>query len=307
MKKCLILGINGFTGKHFQKFLKKKKLLDKYTFVGVDRQIDWEIEQIIYREEDLTSQKNIDRLIVNEKPNYIFNFIGAFQSSDFNELFQLNANFARILCDCLIKNNIPVEKVLLVGSAAEYGIPTSLPVDESANLNPVNNYGLAKVLQSDFFRFYFKNHKLPLVMARTFNIIGEGISKSLSIGSFIHQIKTLRDFDTIKVGNLSSKRDYLDISDVADAYWKLALLGEPGEIFNVCSGHSFKMDDILNTLIKASGKKIIVKIDDSFIKKNDIDDIYGDFSKLQRATGWIPHSDIFKSLERCIAGKDGTN
>jgi len=74
------------------------------------------------------------------------------------------------------------------------------------------------------------NYRIPLNIARTFNIIGKYISPSLSIGSFVKQIKEARAHDSIHVGNLNAKRDYLDIVDVGAAYWKILLKGQNGKI-----------------------------------------------------------------------------
>jgi len=99
------------------------------------------------------------------------------------------------------------------------------------------------------------NYRIPLNIARTFNIIGKYISPSLSIGSFVKQIKEARAHDSIHVGNLNAKRDYLDIVDVGAALIGRFFSKDRTEKYNVCSGRSILMRDVVEQLITLSGKK----------------------------------------------------
>ena len=148
-------------------------------------------------------------------------------------------------------------------------------------------------------QYYFRAYKLAINIARTFNIIGPGISKSLAIGSFFNQVQNLQEGDSLTVGNIKTKRDYLDIMDVIDAYWKILTSGQLGEIYNVCSGKSISMEDILNLMIQYAQKEIGIAIDESLIRKNDVMDNYGDNSKLINQLGWsnqISLEDSIKTL-----------
>ncbi len=291
----MLLGINGFTGQHFQQYIYENSLSNSFEFVGVDK-IVCSTGNIKYYEIDLLNQSDLTALIAREAPDYIINLVGTFQSTDFDTLLSINAGLTQKLLETVVKTKIPVKKILLVGSAAEYGIPRQLPIKEDAVLQPVNWYGLTKVVQAEYAKYYFQNHRIPIVLARTFNIIGNGISPALSIGGFIERIKQAKDGDAIEVGNVNTKRDFLDIKDVVDAYWKLLIAGKSGEVYNVCRGESVYINEILGHLIKQSEKTLDVKINKAFVKTNDVPDIYGDNSKMKRDTNWIPKIKILDSL-----------
>nr|MDO8112820.1 NAD-dependent epimerase/dehydratase family protein [Candidatus Sigynarchaeota archaeon] len=303
MDKVLILGINGFTGKHFQQYLAKNGLLGKLDFVGVDRAIGTadRMEKIEYLEADVVSPGTIERLLKNERPAYIINLAGLFGAADFTALFQVNAEVSRRILATIVDDKVAVKRVLLIGSAAEYGIPGTMPVKESHPLNPISPYGLTKMIQAMYANYYFRNFGTDVVVARTFNILGKGLSPKLSVGSFAEQVKNLHPGGTLKVGNLNTKRDFLDIEDTIDAYWKLLHSGKPGQVYNVCSGKSVYIKEILEFLISTSGKNASVQVDGNLVRKNDILDFVGDNSKLRADAKWNARVDIHESLKAMIA------
>ncbi len=299
MDKVLVLGINGFTGQHFDNYIFNNSLSKNFEFVGVDKVIDNEFS-IRCVKADLLRADSITDLIEKEKPDYLVNFVGSFLSKDFEILLAINAGITQKLLQAILTVKHDVKKVLLIGSAAEYGVPSTLPIKENMSLRPVNWYGLTKVIQTNYAQYYFQNHNIPVILGRTFNIIGKGISPALSIGGFIERITKAKDNDIIEVGNTDTKRDFLDIRDVVDAYWQLLLKGKPGEIYNVCRGSSNYIKDLLAYMIKISKKSLKIKINNAYFKTKDIPDIYGDNSKLIRDTNWTQKNDIFKSLDACF-------
>ncbi len=299
MKKIMLLGINGFSGQHFQQYVRENSLLNIFEFIGVDKVIHPK-GSFKCNEIDLLNPSSLSSLITKESPDYIVNLVGTFQNTDFDTFLAINAGITQKLLDLIAKNNIPIKKILLVGSAAEYGIPLKLPIQEDAQLRPVNWYGLCKMVQTEYANYYFQNYKIPIIIARTFNIIGKGISPALSIGGFIERIMKAKNKDTIEVGNIDTKRDFLDIKDVVDAYWKLLIEGKSGEAYNVCRGESTYIKDILTHLIKQSHKSLEVKLNKALMKTTDVPDIYGDNSKLRKDTKWEPKVGVFDSLTNSL-------
>ena len=120
----------------------------------------------------------------------------------------------------------------------------------------MNLYGITKLFQTQYAEYYFRNFGLPIVVARTFNTFGKGLSKYLSIGSFMAQIDAMSDGGIIRVGNINSSRDFLRIENVVGRYWELLLKGKAGEIYNICSGAPRTIRSILEDLIRESGKSL---------------------------------------------------
>lgn len=297
MDKILILGISGFTGTHFQNYIKKRKLFNKYSFIGADKKNNCSAP-ISFRKIDLLDYEKLKKLIAGERPSFIINLAGTYNQDDLDLIIQINANISRYIFEIIIKEDVSVKKVLLIGSAAEYGHVSHFPISESNRSMPVNHYGLSKSVQTLYANYYFNNFHVNVNVARTFNIIGKNVSPTLSIGAFVNQIKTAKNGDSIYVGNINTKRDFLDIEDVIDAYWRILLHGRVGEIYNVCSGTSHYIKDILDFLIKESGKSLKIIVKDKYVKKHDINDSYGSNSKLIAATHWKQRIDIIHSIKR---------
>ncbi len=282
MNRVLILGINGFIGTHFAEYVASNHLYKRYEFIGIDKNIDQKSTDGIfqYRQLDLLSPDSMNKLLQEVRPDYLMNFAGIFGSTKYENLIEINVGITRSIFEGIHANTLSIKNMLLIGSAAEYGNVTALPVRETTGLNPINDYGLSKVFQYYTAKYFNYIYTIPYSLARIFNVFGKGLSADLSIGFFLKQIESAQDGDSIIAGNIDTKRDFLDISTVAAHLWKILLSGKPNEVYNVCSGHSVTIRSILEKMINESGKTLSISIDQSRIKKFDIMDMYGDNSKL---------------------------
>lgn len=297
MDKLLILGINGFTGKHIQSYIANQALHQKYRIIGVDKHLE-NISGFEIMEADLTVKKDLKSIVLSSRPDYILNLIGVYKRGlSFRELLEINALIGRNLFDIILRNNLKVKKTVVVGTAAECGAKQSMPIKEAFQEIPLNEYGLTKGIQTSISLYYQQNFGLNICVARPFNIIGKDIPADLAIGSFVKQIRKAKDGDEIYVGNLDTKRDYLYIDDVISAYFCILKRGQSGEIYNICSGESYGMKEILAYLIQLSKKKVQIVRKPKFVKKDDIDDIFGDNRKLAKDTHWEKKYDIWRALE----------
>ncbi len=298
MDKVCILGIDGFTGSHFLDYIQTHRLAEQYDFFGFSRtptHVHIPISAL-----SATDRGALSATLKKLQPQYIVNLIGSPQPATLEAAVALNATISQWICEITLEEHLPLKKLLAIGSAAEYGVPESLPITELHPLQPVSMYGLAKAWQTQVLSYFHRKHSLPINVARTFNIIGSGMPNYLSIGSFAEQIRTLGDVGKLLVGNIESKRDFLNINDVIDAYWKILIDAPSGEIYNVCNGSSLSMREILQTMIKASHKNITIHLDQQRVKRHDVPDIYGDNQKLQQATNWKPSGTLTAELTEIV-------
>ena len=129
-EKVLILGVSGFTGRHFVEYISKNNLTEEYDFFGADSCVS-ENPKIQLKVLDLTEFDNIRSLLIELKPEYIINLIGTFTSSNFTQLIKINVGITENILSICALENIPVKRFLLLGSAAEYGLSKTLPIDEN--------------------------------------------------------------------------------------------------------------------------------------------------------------------------------
>ncbi|MCX6132030.1 MAG: GDP-mannose 4,6-dehydratase, partial [Proteobacteria bacterium] len=237
---------------------------------------------------DVSSQSNVENIIREYRPRYVLNLIGLISGNSVSDHIDINALVSKFILEACLIYPGELERVLLIGSAAEYGVPKNLPVSEGDPLKPLSPYGLAKVIQSEIAQFFWRSHGLPVCIARPFNLVGRDLPASLAIGSFVQQIHSVPSGGAVKVGNLSVRRDFLDIGEAMRAYWMILTNGNSGQAYNVCSGNSILLGDVLHELIRLSGKSLKIDGQVERYRSNDVVDIYGSYEKINRDLGWTP-------------------
>jgi GDP-4-dehydro-6-deoxy-D-mannose reductase len=186
--------------------------------------------------------------------------------------------------------------VVVVGSAAEYGSQTRLPIAEDAPLNPVTPYGEAKAAQRRLVGD-------RATYACVFNLVGPGLPDRLAPGAFARQIAAIEGGTTpavVRTGNLSSTRDYVDVRDAARA---IRLLAEAGAVahgtdargpVNVCTGLPVATRDLLELLITHATVAIDVE-EAGKPSPSDPPEHYGDPTRFVTLTGWQPEIPLGRS------------
>ncbi|MDD4894968.1 MAG: GDP-mannose 4,6-dehydratase [Candidatus Omnitrophica bacterium] len=279
--KILVTGALGFSAHHLVELIRGEPGYELYL---TDR-VSGGPNRILRC--DLTQKKSVEALIAKIRPERIYHLAGSY-TNDYDVDYPANVLSAKNILDALLKNKVSA-RVLLIGSSAEYGFirPEDNPVNENHALNPAQVYGLTKVYQTHLMNFYCKVHQMEIVMARTFNLFGDGnrISALMFVGKVCQQIKKVKagKLSRITVGNLEAKRDYIDIREAVKYYQKIMERGVAGQVYNVGSGTSIKMRDLLAQLLREAGLGIDLVDENrpSIADKTDIPEIYADLEKLQ--------------------------
>jgi GDP-4-dehydro-6-deoxy-D-mannose reductase len=196
-------------------------------------------------------------------------------------------------------------RVLFVGSADEYGRvkKKELPIKENNPLRPANPYSVSKVSASMLAFHYGLNGHLQVVRVRPFNHTGPRQSPRFVCSDFARQIVEAEKGERppeIYVGNLRPKRDFSDVRDVVRAYRDVLRAGTSGEVYNICSGKAVAVREILETLLKISGRSMRVMKKPGRTRRSDVPEIRGDYGKIRRAVGWKPKIPLEKTLEDMI-------
>lgn len=284
-KTVVIAGIGGFIGRHLVSLFRATS--PGAFIVGLGRGENSDANEMF--SVDLLNKRLVQDIVGQIQPDYIFHLAGIVYSKEWGELYCGNVQTTINILQAVQELGVAA-KIIIPGSAAEYGaVPAAdLPLFETQALNPVTPYGVSKVWQTAAARYY-ATKGLNVVVGRIFNVIGRGIPETLSIGAFVSQLGRIRKGEIapiITVGNLKSKRDFVDIRDVCYALIALAMHGVSGEVYNVCSGDSISMEYILGELIGRIGLDVQVTIDPSRIKNADVEEIYGSNQKIRKLTGW---------------------
>jgi GDP-4-dehydro-6-deoxy-D-mannose reductase len=297
-KKILITGINGFVGRNFlQVLLEKSPNAEVY---GIDRSFNTS-EHFTPVECDLTQREKVKCVLSEISPDYIFHFAGTAYAKDWDTLFSANVKSTLNLLESARELTFN-PRIIIIGSAAEYGIVEKIPVAETAPPNPASPYGASMSCRTNI-ALAFGNMGCDIVVGRVFNTTGAGVTHMTPVGSFAKQVAEIEkglDELTVRTGNLNPERDFIDIEDVARAFYFLALKGKRSSIYNICSGKPNSIATILNTYMELSHRKFRVISDPTLVKENDISIMYGDNEKIQDETGWKPEIGLRESLKRTL-------
>jgi nucleoside-diphosphate-sugar epimerase len=275
-RHVLITGAGGFVARHLMAQIQRDPAC-QITGVSLKPEAQYEVC-------DLGNRPGVTRLLANFRPVRIYHCAGTF-SNNWDIDLAANVSTSRNIFEAIIELKLSC-RVLLMGSAAEYGWPPAGPVPETAPLKPVSIYGLTKSWQTQLMHYYHRKHGLDIVMARTFNLFGEGCSPALFPGRVLEQVQKIQagHATRIKVGSLDSKRDYLSIEQAVGAYVKIMARGQSGEIYNVGSGVPVKLSDFLAAYLKQFGLTmdvVDVAAPTGGEQKSEVTEIYADISKLQ--------------------------
>ncbi len=253
---------------------------------------------------DILNKSKVSKLIQKLQPNYIFH-LAAFASvgqSFSHERLTYNINFNGTLnileASVELKN---LQKFIFISSSDCYGkfIPKAKILTEDDRLNPISPYGISKVAAEHLCKLYHSRYNFPVVIARAFNHSGAGQNENYVIPSFCKQIAMIevgQQKPLMKVGDLSVKRDLSDVRDIVRGYRQMAEKGKEGAVYQLCSGKAISIQAVLNKLLKLSHKKITIKIDKKFFRKNDIPIICGDYSKAKKEIRYKPKYKIDNTL-----------
>lgn len=273
--KILITGANGFTGKQMVSFLSNGGneliLTDK---ANVPKPYCC----------DLTNYTSTRSLLKKTSPAQLYHFSGTF-TNDYEQDYKANVLTTKNILDSILELKLKT-RVLLIGSSGEYGIvkEEDNPVSENHPLNPVSVYGLTKVYQTMLMNLYCQLHNMDIVMARTFNLSGKGISSRLFIGNLYHQIELYKagKIKKLEVGNTSHRRDFIDIKQAIVFYKLIMENGKKGEIYNVGSGKSETISTVMKKIIKKESISSLAVKHKRIEGTNriDIPDLRADISKL---------------------------
>jgi len=270
----LVTGANGFTGRRLFRILREE---GGGAIVGTGRGPGPDIEAC-----DLADPKEVEALLEKVRPTRIFHCVGSFTNS-WETDFQTNVATSRNLLESIRQLGLG-SRILLIGSAAEYGHVAPGPVAENTPLHPVSTYGLTKVMQTSLMEFFARQHGVDVVMARTFNLFGEGCSPLLFPGRVLRQAERVREgLDAkIQVRSLDSSRDYLPVQDAVQAYLRIMCHGCRGEIYNVGSGRPTPIKELIQNLISPFGLSMadVEVMGQEDPCKGDVPVIYADIEKL---------------------------
>lgn len=292
--RILITGAAGFVGSHLQ-----HQLRSTYP----DAEIHGTLFSASHQLADPAANAHVINLLDNDavlalitrvQPDWIFHLAA---SANVHKSFEtpwatLENNLRaqlNVIQGCLRANVAP--RILVISSGEVYGVeqPTDHPTREDAPLRPANPYAVSKVAQDMLALQYFLSNHLPIIRARPFNHLGPGQALGFiapDIARQVAAIETGAQKPLIRCGSLTNERDFTDVRDIVHAYTLLIEHGIAGEVYNVSSGQTCTIRDLVDKILKLSTIPIEIESTANFIRSSGVSKSWGDPTRLRQATGW---------------------
>ncbi len=251
---------------------------------------------------DVCNAEACRAVIKRHSPEVVYHLAGlAFPpdaEKDFIRTLAVNVGGTYNIMDACQKLGSKV-RVVLISSAQVYGKSSAdqLPLRETSAPRPADAYSLSKVMTEDVALKFAADPNISTVILRPFNHIGAGQRQDFVVSNFAHQLARIakgKQDPVIKIGNLSSKRDFTDVRDIARGYRLAAIKGKG--IYNLCSGTPVSIREILDRLITISGIKVKLEEDPSRMRASDTPVLYGTYEKAHAELGWSPQYTLDDSL-----------
>lgn len=296
--RALVIGAHGFSARHL---IRRLTEVEGAEVIAVDIPADAPDSANIaaYVSRDIGDESAVNLLMESARPDWVFNLAGVTGGSS-TAVYRSNLLGPIHILDA-VRAHAPDAGVLLVGSAAEYGTvgPDLLPLTEDALCRPVGDYGISKHAMTLAALDIAARHRLKIVVARPFNLVGPGIPASLVVGAILDRAKKALEGPgepVVKVGNLDTQRDFVDVEDAVDAYVRMIKGDFWGQVFNICSGKPALIRDVVETLLSHSPRPIRLEVDPALVRPSDNPVVYGSHEKAKLAFDFEPTISLADSL-----------
>lgn len=306
MKKAFVTGLTGFVGAHLANHLLEKGYTVSGTYLTQESADTFSLkDKVNLHKLDLLDSDKTYELIKEEKPDVIFH-LAAMSSpresfKDPNKTLTTNISSQVNVLEAVRKLKLKETKILIVSSAEVYGRvnPNAIPINEETPLNPTNPYAVSKIAQDFMGLEYFLSEKLQIIRVRPFNHVGPGQSPGFVISAFSKRIVDIEKGreKVMRIGNLTAKRDFTDVRDMVKAYVLAVEKGVVGDAYNLGSGKSYEISDILEKLIDLSTVEITTEEDPALMLPSDDPELKCDNTKFVELTGWKVEVPIEKTLK----------
>jgi GDP-4-dehydro-6-deoxy-D-mannose reductase len=288
--KILVVGSSGFLGRNVVEGLRRDH--DVYSGVRTIRS-----DQDRQVKIDLGNKGSVRAALVEVRPEIVVNCAGIVDpTGDFSQ----NILFTRNILESIVEESIGVKKIIISGSAGEYGLVdvADLPVAENAPLAAISEYGKSKVQEVEFAREFAKQHALTVTEARVFNPIGPGMHDKFLITRILKQLDEINSGSRqeLEVNRLDAARDYIDIRDVASAIQALTISPTRYSEYNIGSGKATTNQELINLLFEHISLNNKVRIKELSTTPEPSVASEADITRITSDIGWKPSITMVETI-----------
>jgi GDP-4-dehydro-6-deoxy-D-mannose reductase len=306
MTTTLITGATGFIAGHLARAV-RRIVGGRIAGLGIRPSADSAFNE--WYTVDLRDPAAARGAIGSVRPGTVYHLVGSLRGSD-EEIAATNVVTSRNVLEAL-RHLAPDARVVLMGSAAEYGVVSLAhqPVSETFVGVPTGPYGRAKQQVTALALAAAREFDQHVTVARPFNVLGPGVPDTLVVGALISRLRAALAAPgprSIRIGRTTGIRDFVAVEDVAEGLVRIAGSGLAGHCYNLCSGEGHTIAEVLERLLAEVGEPISVSEDETLLRAGDVDQMIGSWDKAQRELGWRPTIRFEDSLYAAWKASDPT-
>lgn len=282
MRKCIVTGDTGHVGGHLSKHLLEQ---------------GWDAKGFSFRNGlDITNYEQVRNVLDIERPDAIFHLAAqAYVPESFvnpKRTFEINTLGSLNILEAVRQLGLKT-KIHLAGTSEEYGNGTPR---EDAMLEPKSPYAISKMAMDHLGQLYARSYGMDVIVTRAFNHTGPNRGEQYAESSFAKQVAEVEagKRDVVEHGNLESVRNYTDVRDIVRAY-EMAIDLDSG-VYNICSSQNVTMQEVMDTLIRISGKDIRTKVNPALFRPSDFSFQKPRCDTFRDLTGWQPEIKLEQTL-----------
>lgn len=306
-RRVLVTGAAGFVGRYAIKAIQSELRMGK-ALLGIGRNTNPFDAAVAFRVIDLADKMALRECIADFAPTHILHL--AAQASvkqggcAVAETWQINVGCLLNLAQAVM-SEAPEATFVFVSSSEVYGraFLSNQALDETALPDPTSHYGRSKWIGEQILQDAFGGGRGHLIVLRPFNHTGPGQDERFVVPSFACQIARIERGivpPRLSVGDLSARREFLDVRDVVRAYLAVIDASERilgGSTFNIANGEPRLIKDVLTSLKQRTKVSFEINVDQDRLRPSEIRTAAGTSGRLQAITGWRPKIAWSKTLD----------
>ncbi len=305
MKTILITGGAGFIGSEFVRQAVKKGyksvVVDKLTYAGDLERLKEVEDEITFYKSDIANKEFIEHIFKTEKPDVVVHWAAESHVDrsilDASPFIDTNVKGTQVLLD--VAKDFGVEKFINIATDEVYGeLGEEGQFYEDTPLEPNSPYSASKASADMLGRAYYRTHGLPVITVRPSNNYGYWQYPEKLIPVVI--LKALNNEPIPVYGTGENVREWLFVSDCADAVFEIMDKGKIGEAYNVGSGEEKKNIDVVKSILN-----ILNKPEDliEFVKDRPGHDFRYSLNvdKIKNEIGWEAKVKFEEGIEKTVA------
>ena len=337
MKKIIVTGVTGQDGSHMVDYLLENT---EHTIIGGVRRLSVKnhenIEHLLDNPRfflidlDITDAENIDRVISEHEPDYFINFAAnSFVGSSWKmPINHMQTNCMGVLHQLeAIRKHVPNCRYYNAGSSEEFGDVIFNPQSETHPLRPRSPYGASKCSARHLVKVYRDSYDLYAVQGWLFNHEGtrrgvEFVTRKITkaVASIAADYAKKEDFKPLKLGNVTSKRDWSDSEDFVDGIWKMLNQEDEPKDYVLSSDETHTIKEFAEEAFNFAGfhrsicrwdgedvdtkyyhgEHLLMEVDPKFYRPAEVELLLGDSTKAREELNWHPKINFVQLVDKMV-------